>query len=50
MAVHVSYHVISHVNNILTVAICVDGEIGVIVSGHADVIWEKLKRIFGGLS
>ncbi|MDQ0247459.1 hypothetical protein J2S09_005108 [Bacillus fengqiuensis] len=44
--VNASYHILSDINGVLTVAICINGEIGVIVAGQTETILIKLKNIF----
>jgi hypothetical protein len=46
MEVYASYYVLSHIDDILTVAICINGAISVIIAGQTDVMIRKLQNIF----
>lgn len=47
--VRASWHILSESNATLTVAICINGEIRVIIAGQTEIMYKKLKKIFKGL-
>lgn len=45
--VNMGYHILSDIDNRMTVAFSMDGKIYSIVAGKSDEIYEKIQKVFG---